>query len=1008
MKSNIITLLIVLLSCTLQSQNWNKLIKFEEPSPSIDNRFGRNLDVFDDFMVVGSELNSFDSIDSDSIGFTGAAYVYRKTNGNWILHQKLVASDREGGEMFGRIVSIHQNTIAVSSYSNTDENSANPLNNAGAIYIFEKQSNDTWLEVQKITSPQRSSGDALGQWGLKLCNDTLFALSGNGANPQEGPAVLCFTKNGSSWNYHSKLTSPSSSPQNFGQSIDYKNSFLVIGDSREDDVANNSGSAYLFKIQPNGTWQQVQKFSGSKINGNSNFGTSVAISDNLIAIGANNRIYNTNASWTYQSSGGVHIYSKANNTNWVEDTVLYPDAPLQFTSFGFGISVDINDNFLVVGAEERNSDKGSVYIYQINNLNNFTLQTIVYDPNGTPNDYMGNSVAIYNEDVFAGSWSNTTSAGTTGAFYYIGSCANTVYNTIDTIACELYWAPWGAGIGGSGTYTDTISSSNGCDSVLTVNVTITNIDIDYHNTIPRCGGDGAIYIDSTYGGYSPYTYAWPNGSTLDYIENVDEGQYWVTVSDSKGCSRELPTGTYRGTNNMFYVDNIAFIGKNMTINKLHENLVSNLPDSISSHPSNPYNVVSPGKNIRFKLGVTNQMNNNMPIVFGKCLISSPDTNMVIIDNEATINNLSFGASKWTDDEFEIYLNENTPTNYLTNIDIELINDSGSYISYCAPILINPIDSDTTISVNDDQVPDSNGDSDGIIETNETIELFPYAHNVSDFTISELSGTLVANYLDSAINIWNNRTGSSTIVNNEYWWNFTNQPNPIAPNNYAIYPEFDYVFEYNFDSTYKFFTDMIFTGFISENYYKEPILYRWSNRYTFNEGFPDAPSCEDIIIDFQVTPLSNDSTMDGQITVFVTGGQEPYSYYWSNQSNAQSIDNLSNGNYYITVTDAQGCKSYDFASVDITSSIDYKSISTNKIQFYPNPFTNKINIISTQSNKNMSILILNQLGQSIASNDVIFLNDNHIVVDLSEYLSGMYIIGLLMDKDEPNWFKIVKE
>ncbi len=46
--------------------------------------------------------------------------------------------------------------------------------------------------------------------------------------------------------------------------------------------------------------------------------------------------------------------------------------------------------------------------------------------------------------------------------------------------------------------------------------------------------------------------------------------------------------------------------------------------------------------------------------------------------------------------------------------------------------------------------------------------------------------------------------------------------------------------------------------------------------------------------------------NGQIDLSVIGGTLPYTYIWSNNSTNQDINNLSPGNYFVTVTDANNC------------------------------------------------------------------------------------------------------
>ncbi|MGD0711816.1 MAG: PKD domain-containing protein, partial [Bacteroidales bacterium] len=55
---------------------------------------------------------------------------------------------------------------------------------------------------------------------------------------------------------------------------------------------------------------------------------------------------------------------------------------------------------------------------------------------------------------------------------------------------------------------------------------------------PSCAGscDGQIIV-STSGGTSPYSYIWSTGNTGDTLVNICSGNYYVTVSDSKGCKK---------------------------------------------------------------------------------------------------------------------------------------------------------------------------------------------------------------------------------------------------------------------------------------------------------------------------------------------------------------------------------------------------------------------------------------------------------------------------------------
>ncbi len=96
----------------------------------------------------------------------------------------------------------------------------------------------------------------------------------------------------------------------------------------------------------------------------------------------------------------------------------------------------------------------------------------------------------------------------------------------------------------SGTYTVTVTDNiTGCTAVGSITVEITDIfeadltvkDICLDGYSHSLGG---FYTD-VYGGTPPYSYEWSNGDTGHSIEFVEEGEYWVTITDNKGCTYEL-------------------------------------------------------------------------------------------------------------------------------------------------------------------------------------------------------------------------------------------------------------------------------------------------------------------------------------------------------------------------------------------------------------------------------------------------------------------------------------
>lgn len=107
---------------------------------------------------------------------------------------------------------------------------------------------------------------------------------------------------------------------------------------------------------------------------------------------------------------------------------------------------------------------------------------------------------------------------------------------ITTSACSTYTAPWGTIYTQSGTYTDTLTSVNGCDSIVSVNLTITGLPtVTASSLAASCGLPDGTATASATGGAGNYSYSWSNGVTGNSVTGLSSGTYVVTATDQNGC-----------------------------------------------------------------------------------------------------------------------------------------------------------------------------------------------------------------------------------------------------------------------------------------------------------------------------------------------------------------------------------------------------------------------------------------------------------------------------------------
>ena len=76
--------------------------------------------------------------------------------------------------------------------------------------------------------------------------------------------------------------------------------------------------------------------------------------------------------------------------------------------------------------------------------------------------------------------------------------------------------------------------------------------------------------------------------------------------------------------------------------------------------------------------------------------------------------------------------------------------------------------------------------------------------------------------------------------------------------------------------------------------------------TYNFVF-NVPEQEQISIDINSQNISCFGENDGSINIIVSGGTPPFNYNWSNGANTPNINNLSPGEYTLTITDFYNCE-----------------------------------------------------------------------------------------------------
>ncbi|KAA3600442.1 MAG: T9SS C-terminal target domain-containing protein [Calditrichaeota bacterium] len=176
-------------------------------------------------------------------------------------------------------------------------------------------------------------------------------------------------------------------------------------------VSNNISGAAIYKKNIN-SWELQKDLTPININNSDNYGASVAISSNFAFVSANK----DDEFCQGLDCGAVYIYHfDGSNWNLQEKLFAFDSQALD----EFGTSIAVHNNILVIGSpkdDENDFQTGSVYIYKLNGANwNFQEKLIALD--GQKNDLFGSSVSISDELLVVGSPSHDFGGLKAGAVY---------------------------------------------------------------------------------------------------------------------------------------------------------------------------------------------------------------------------------------------------------------------------------------------------------------------------------------------------------------------------------------------------------------------------------------------------------------------------------------------------------------------------------------------------------------------------------------------------------------
>ncbi len=466
----------------------------------------------------------------------------------------------------------------------------------------------------------------------------------------------------------------------------------------------------------------------------------------------------------------------------------------------------------------------------------------------------------------------------------------------------------------AGTYTCSITDETGCTIVNVYEVTQTTGDISLvgsNITHETCGnGQGAINITVT---GTNLTFAWSNGATTEDISGLSAGNYTCTITNAQGCT--------------FTTETFAVINSAGSLNVTTQ-LVT---DEVCNNSNGAININTTGGNTPYTYVWSNGATSEdlINISAGTYTVTVTDNNGCTESHSITVNNNSGTLAI----QNAIISNENCGDN-AGAIDL-IINGGANPISYSWSNGATTQDL-TGLSANsyDVTVTDNNGCtvSNTYIVNNQANNL-SYTEIITNEICSNGQGSIaltVSGGTGPYTYLWDNGATTASISNlsaGNYSCTITDNTNcSISTTTFTIG-----------NTSTGITSSTIVTDAVCSNNGaidltvtggSNPLSFSWDNGATtedltglaagtYNYTVTDNNGCQTTgtatVNQTNGNLSSSFTTVDetcgnttGAIDLTVTGGNNTYTFLWSNGATTEDLSGLSAGSYSCTITDGNGC------------------------------------------------------------------------------------------------------
>ncbi len=389
---------------------WVERQKLTIDDGAVEDFFGARTALNGDCLVVAAYLDDDNGTDS------GSLYVFRLDGDQWRQETKIIASDGAEEDWFGLPVNMAGEWIVAGARQH-DQNGSN----SGAVYLYRYGEKYKWMRPDietKLKAGDGSEGDAYGGF---IDKEGLWYIVGahldDNAGGKDAGAAYLYQWNGMKWIESKKLLAADGAAEDyFGYAVGISGDYAIVGACWDDDAADKSGSAYIFK-RTGSDWVQQAKLVANDAGQDNRFGISVALDGEYALVGA---FFDDDFG---TRSGSAYIF-KRDGTTWTQQARLL--ASDGAANDWYGVCTALDGDYAAVGSRYHDngaiSDAGAVYVYKRSGTAWNEQQKLVAGD--------GAAADLFHQCSIAGSWlavgayqndGKAKNAGAVYLFHYDGS-----------------------------------------------------------------------------------------------------------------------------------------------------------------------------------------------------------------------------------------------------------------------------------------------------------------------------------------------------------------------------------------------------------------------------------------------------------------------------------------------------------------------------------------------------------------------------------------------------------